>query len=102
MKRNSTNLPKFGLRPDEVIFAFGSQKVFQECVDAAWLTPVVRRHKLTLFDHVDVARCWARIRSGERPPACDAMAIRNTVTRPGQTRVEDTTGSSHRGEVSPL
>ena len=37
----------------------------------AWLprgsSPVVQRHKLTLFDHDEVALCWARILRGEKP-----------------------------------
>ena len=34
---------------------------------AGWIAPVVRRHKITLFDAGDVAKCWARILNGEVP-----------------------------------
>ena len=67
LKQNRRTGPKFGLRPSEVAFAFGSEKLFQECVAAAWLKPIVQRHKLTLFDHDEVALCWARILRGEKP-----------------------------------
>ncbi len=59
--------PKFGLRPDEAAYALGSEKLLQECIVANWIKPVIQRHKLTLFDHGDVAKCWTRILSGERP-----------------------------------
>jgi hypothetical protein len=68
LKEKFQQLPKFGLRPDEGAHAFGSEKLFQECVAAGWITPVVRRHKLVLFDSGDVAKCWARILAGEQPP----------------------------------
>lgn len=59
--------PKFGLRPDEAAFALGSEQILIECVEADWIRPVVQRHRLTLYDAGDVARCWARLVSGEVP-----------------------------------
>ena len=67
MKQNFNHLPKFGLRPDEAAFALGSSKILEECVEGGWLKPIIQRHKLTLFDAGDVARCWARILAGEVP-----------------------------------
>ena len=55
------------MRPPEAAFAFGSEKLFMECVVAGWISPVVQRHKLKLFDAGDVAQCWARILRGELP-----------------------------------
>jgi hypothetical protein len=62
-------LPKFGLRPDEAAFALGSEKLFEECVCGGWIKPVIKRHKLVLFDRADVANCWSRILGGEAPPS---------------------------------
>ena len=67
VKQFPDGAPKYGLRPAEVAYAFGSQKLFHECLEAAWLKPVVQRHKLTLFDRDEVALCWARILRGEKP-----------------------------------
>ena len=66
MKKN-VSIDKFGYRPDEAAFALGSEKLLQECVQADWLKPIIKRHKLTLYAHRDIARCWARILSGEMP-----------------------------------
>jgi hypothetical protein len=65
MKYNNT--PKFGLRPREVADALGSERLFNECVAAGWLKPVVKRHKLVIYDRTAVATCWARIVDGEEP-----------------------------------
>ena len=69
MKLIPHSLPKFGLRPGEAAFALGSPKILEECVEGGWLKPIIQRHKLTLFDAGDVARCWARILAGEVPSA---------------------------------
>jgi hypothetical protein len=60
-------IEKFGYRPDEAAFALGSSLLLQECVEAKWLRPIVKRHKLTLYAQSDIARCWARILGGEVP-----------------------------------
>jgi len=59
--------PKYGLRPSEVTSAFGSEQLFNEMRAAGWIAPVIQRHKLTLYDAGDVAKCWARVMNGERP-----------------------------------
>ncbi|MEY2502270.1 MAG: hypothetical protein QOI07_2604 [Verrucomicrobiota bacterium] len=66
MTKNLT-IEKFGYRPDEAAFALGSVVLLQECVEARWLRPVIHRHKLVLYSHTDIARCWARILGGELP-----------------------------------
>jgi hypothetical protein len=66
MSKNST-IQKFGYRPDEAAFALGSEKLLQECVEAGWLRPIIKRHKLTLYAFSDITRCWARILAGELP-----------------------------------
>lgn len=66
MKTPFQNL-SFGLRPDEVVEALGSRQLYREMLAAKWLVPVVKRHKLTLFDRGDVAKAWARILSGQSP-----------------------------------
>jgi endonuclease YncB( thermonuclease family) len=58
---------KYGLRPGEFAAAVGSVKLANEMVNAGWIKPVVKRHKLVLFDAGEVARCWARILNGEAP-----------------------------------
>jgi hypothetical protein len=67
MKQTFHSVPKFGLRPGEAAFALGSPKILEECIAAGWLKPVIQRHKLTIFDAGDVARCWARLVGGEEP-----------------------------------
>jgi len=61
------NTIKYGLRPNEAAFALGSEKLLKECVAAGWIKPIVKRHKLTLYDRADIASCWARILGGEVP-----------------------------------
>jgi hypothetical protein len=58
---------KYGFRPTEAAFALGSEKLLDECVAAEWIKPVVKRHKLTLYDRGDIASCWSRILAGEMP-----------------------------------
>jgi len=63
------NIPatKYGFRPKEAAYVFGSEKLLEELVAAGWLKPVIRRHKLTLYDRGQIATCWARILAGELP-----------------------------------
>ena len=63
----NVSLNKLGYRPAEASFALGSEKLLQECVQAGWLRPIIKRHKLTLYAHSDITRCWARILGGELP-----------------------------------
>jgi hypothetical protein len=67
MKIKPSNTIKFALRPPEAAYALGSEKLLTECVDAGWIKPIVKRHKLTLYDRGDIASCWARILGGEVP-----------------------------------
>jgi len=64
---SSTNIVKYGFRPSEAAYVLGSEKLLAECVTAGWIKPVVKRHKLTLYDRGDIASCWARILAGEMP-----------------------------------
>ena len=61
------SLTKLGYRPEEAAHALGSEKLLQECVEAGWLKPIIKRHKLTLYALSDITRCWARILGGELP-----------------------------------
>ena len=58
---------KYGFRPPEAAEVFGSEKLLAECVTAGWIKPVIKRHKLTLYDRADIASCWSRIPAGEVP-----------------------------------
>ena len=60
-------ITKYGFRPKEAAYALGSEKLLEEVVAAGWLKPVVRRHKLTLYDGRDIAVVWTRILGGESP-----------------------------------
>jgi hypothetical protein len=61
------HISKLGYRPCEAAFALGSEKLLQECVQAGWLKPIIKRHRLTLYALSDITRCWARILGGEVP-----------------------------------
>jgi hypothetical protein len=67
MQKNTLEVVKFGLRPDEAAHALGSEKLLQASEEAGWLKPVIFRHKLKLFDKGDIAGVWLRIRNGEQP-----------------------------------
>jgi len=71
MTKNVT-LQKFGYRPEEAAFALGSEKLLQECVEAGWLKPIIKRHKLTLYALSDITRCWAPMLGGEVPISVEA------------------------------
>jgi hypothetical protein len=58
---------KLGYRPADCIATIGSKSLYERCVRAGWLVPVVKQHKLVLFRHEDVVKCFARIASGELP-----------------------------------
>jgi hypothetical protein len=59
---------KLGYRPDEAAQVVGSEQLLNEMVAAQWLKPKIQRHKMTLYDYSDIAKCWARICKGEIPP----------------------------------
>ena len=60
-------MTQLGVRPEEVAVVLGSVQLFRAIVSKGWLRPVIQRHKLTLFDSGDVAKCWVRILNGEDP-----------------------------------
>ena len=62
-----TKIQKYGLRPPEFAEAVGSAKLAREMEEAGWIEPIIRRHKLTIYDAGDVAKCWTRILAGEMP-----------------------------------
>lgn len=60
---------KLGYRPDEAAEVLGSVQLLDECISAGWIKPVVRRHRLTIYNYADIAKCWERIiRTGPPPP----------------------------------
>lgn len=59
---------KLAYRPKEAADVLGSMQLLDECVAAGWLEPRLRRHKLTLYNYGDIAKCWERICGGEVPP----------------------------------
>ena len=63
----SLHWSKLGYRPDEAAAVIGSVQLLNEVVQAGWLKPVIQRHKLTLYDGLDIERCWIRICAGEQP-----------------------------------
>lgn len=60
-------LTRLGVRPDQVAEMVGSKQIVREMVKAGLLVPVVKRHKLTLYDVMDVHRAWAQMLSGKQP-----------------------------------
>ena len=59
---------KLGFNHEEAEFVLGSPQLLAEMVAAKWITPVIKRHKLYLFDRGQLSRAWARILNGEEPP----------------------------------
>ena len=49
-------------RDFEAIHYVKSQVVFNAFLESGWLTPVVKRHKLTLYDYKDLDRCIDRLK----------------------------------------
>ena len=65
---NNVSSLKLGFRRVEAADAVGSVQLLDDMWRAGWITPVVNRHKLVLFDRGDLQRAWARILAGELPP----------------------------------
>lgn len=59
---------KQGYRPEEAADYVGSKQLFAEMVAGDWIKPVLSRNKIVLYDAGALAKCWARILSGEEPP----------------------------------
>ena len=66
---------KLGFRREEAAFLLGSIQLVDELIRARWLTPVVNRHKLQLFDRGQISRVWARLLNGEQPPRIQRASI---------------------------
>jgi len=71
---------KLGFRRVEAAAAVGSIQLLDDMEGAGWLTPVVNRHKLKIFDRGDIQRAWARILAGEQPPQRDRRAKNNATS----------------------
>ena len=60
--------PLFAFTAGELSQAFRSQKLARRLVKHKWLVPVVRQHRVVLYDVNDVKAVWRRLKSGEMPP----------------------------------
>lgn len=58
---------KLGLSASEAADAIGSRVLLRQMEKAGWVKPVLRRHKLTLFDCDAICGAWERIKKGEVP-----------------------------------
>ncbi len=58
---------KLGLRPEEAAEVLGSEQLFRELVEAGWITPVIQRNRLTLYDRAQLSAAWLRVVAGEEP-----------------------------------
>jgi hypothetical protein len=59
---------KLGFRREEAGAAVGSIQLLDDMCRVGWITPVINRHKLKIFDRSDIQRAWTRILAGEMPP----------------------------------
>lgn len=75
--KTSPQTIKYALHPDEAATAVGSSQLLRAMVAASWIEPVIKRHKLTLYDREDLARCWERLRKGERPGGAEQRTSQN-------------------------
>lgn len=48
-------------RIEDAELILGGPKVLELVRKAGWLTPIVERHRLTLFDYEECLACWQRI-----------------------------------------
>jgi hypothetical protein len=55
------------LNVEEASEYLGSHELLRKMRAAAWIKPVVERHKLTLFDRAELETCYSRVRAGEFP-----------------------------------
>lgn len=53
----------------------GGRQVVRDCESGGWLSPVHRRHKLTLFSIAHLHSCADRIEAGEYPFATKTQSI---------------------------
>ena len=84
---------KLGYKPEEAAFVLGSSQLLAEMVAAKWVTPVVHRHKLVLFDRGDLSKAWARVLNGEQPPRLVRAPIKQSRKDAGANDATATTSS---------
>jgi hypothetical protein len=71
--------PRCLLRRDQATLRVGAAQLFVLMERYKWIKPVLRKHRMTLFDSRDVDHCIERIAFGEYPGA---------DTRPSMSRSE--------------
>ncbi len=59
--------PRVLLRRDQAALRVGVVQLFALMEKFKWIQPVLRKHRMTLFDSRDVDRCIERIARGEYP-----------------------------------
>jgi hypothetical protein len=70
MKAGSTPIvtPQ-GLRPPQAAAYIGCAKLLEEMDKAGWISPVIKRHKLTLYSRAHLDAAFERLLTGEIPTA---------------------------------
>ena len=64
---NRPLIKPLGMREPAVVEQLGSAVLYRAMRQDGWLTPIIHRHKMMIFDSGHVAQCWARVVSGELP-----------------------------------
>ena len=67
MNEETSPSKALSMQRQEVIEAFGSRTLYERCVNAGWLKPVIQTGRLTLFDREDVAQVWERLKQEGQP-----------------------------------
>jgi hypothetical protein len=72
MKYSDVNFQPRGLDPDQAAYYVGSAQLLQEYIDAGWIEPFVRRHRLTRYDRMDLDQCieQQKLQQRETTRAC--------------------------------
>ena len=65
---SSSPKPVFAYTAGELPKVFRSQKLARRLIKHQWLAPVVKQHRLVLYDVADVEAVWERLKRGEIPP----------------------------------
>ena len=68
MSASNTPKPVFAFTAGELGSVFRSQKLARRLVRHRWLVPVVKQHRVVLYDRGDVLSAWKRLKSGEELP----------------------------------
>jgi hypothetical protein len=76
MKYSEVNepAPRKLLRRDQATLRVGAAQLFILMERHKWIKPVLRKHRMTLFDSYDVDRCIERVANGEYPGAAGASS----------------------------